>query len=74
MTLARRGHTRIDALYCSFHASWEQGSTVGMPRADARMGFEAIDARLLDLAVPTDEWDILYRLRLVGAMAATSPT
>jgi hypothetical protein len=27
-------------------------------------GFEAIDATLLDLAVPTDEWDILYRIRL----------
>jgi hypothetical protein len=26
--------------------------------------FAAIDASLLDLAVPTDEWDILYRLRL----------
>ncbi len=30
----------------------------------ARAAFEAIDARLLDLAVPNDEWDILYRLRL----------
>jgi len=26
--------------------------------------FAAIDASLLDLAVPTDEWEILYRLRL----------
>ena len=26
--------------------------------------FDAIDAKLLELAVPTDEWDILYRLRL----------
>jgi hypothetical protein len=25
---------------------------------------KAIDATLLDLAVPTDEWDILYRIRL----------
>jgi hypothetical protein len=33
-------------------------------RADARTAFEAIDATLLDLALPTDEWDILYRLRL----------
>jgi hypothetical protein len=29
-----------------------------------RAAFEAIDATLLDLAVATDEWDILYRLRL----------
>ena len=26
--------------------------------------FDAVDAKLLELAVPTDEWDILYRLRL----------
>jgi hypothetical protein len=26
--------------------------------------FDAIDQKLLELAVPTDEWDILYRLRL----------
>jgi hypothetical protein len=32
--------------------------------ARARKEFEGIDAMLLDLAVPTDEWDILYRLRL----------
>ena len=32
--------------------------------ATARAALEAIDATLLDLAVPTDEWDILYRLRL----------
>jgi hypothetical protein len=32
--------------------------------AAARAAFAAIDARLLDLAVPTDEWDILYRMRL----------
>lgn len=29
-----------------------------------RKGLEEIDAKLLDLAVPTDEWDTLYRLRL----------
>ena len=33
-------------------------------RADTSAAFTAIDAMLLDLAVPTDEWDILYRLRL----------
>ena len=35
-----------------------------MSPAQARVAFEPIDALLLDLAVPTDEWDILYRLRL----------
>ncbi len=34
------------------------------PAVGADAAFEAIDAKLLDLAVPTDEWDILYRLRL----------
>lgn len=34
-----------------------------LPAAD-RAEFDAIDEALLDLAVPTDEWDILYRLRL----------
>jgi hypothetical protein len=29
-----------------------------------RAAFAPIDVRLLDLAVPTDEWDILYRLRV----------
>lgn len=32
--------------------------------AGARTSLEAIDRQLLDLAVPTDEWDILYRMRL----------
>jgi len=42
-------------------------ATGGKPGAGARAAFEAfeaIDAMLLDLAVPTDEWDILYRIRL----------
>ena len=46
--------------------------------AAARAELESIDARLVDLAVPTDEWDILYRLRLqierdilVGAVPGT---
>jgi hypothetical protein len=29
-----------------------------------RASFDEVDAELLDLAVPTDEWDILYRLRV----------
>jgi hypothetical protein len=32
--------------------------------AEARAAFEDIDEKLLRLAVPTDEWDVLYRLRL----------
>jgi hypothetical protein len=47
-----------------------------MPMANARAVFKAIDARLLELAVPTDEWDILYRLRLQverDLLAGTEP-
>lgn len=40
------------------------GAAGGMPGAGARVAFEAIDVRLLDLVVPTEEWDIVYRLRL----------
>jgi hypothetical protein len=40
------------------------GAAGGMSRADARAEFAALDVTLLDLAVPTDEWDILYRMRL----------
>lgn len=43
------------------------GSDHGAHPADGartRAAFTAIDEELLDLAVPTDEWDILYRLRL----------
>jgi hypothetical protein len=40
------------------------GATGAMSPAQARVTFEPIDALLLDLAVPTDEWDILYRMRL----------
>ena len=32
--------------------------------AGARTAFEAIDRQLLELEVSTDEWDILYRMRL----------
>ena len=45
-------------------------------RGDTRNAFKAIDATLLDLAVPTDEWDILYRLRLQierDLLAGTEP-
>jgi len=42
-----------------------QGGAAGPSSGSAaRAHFEAIDATLLDLAVPTDEWDILYRIRL----------
>lgn len=36
----------------------------GASQAVARDAFATIDAGLLDLVVPTDEWDILYRMRL----------
>jgi hypothetical protein len=36
----------------------------GLRGPDVATAFAAIDAQLLDLAVPTDEWDILYRMRL----------
>ncbi len=40
------------------------GSTSAAGAAKARAAFEDIDEKLLSLAVPTDEWDVLYRLRL----------
>jgi hypothetical protein len=40
------------------------GTTSGDRGVGTHVAFKAIDASLLDLAVPTDEWDILYRLRL----------
>ena len=40
------------------------GSGGSIPRIGRGAAFEAVDARLLELAIPTDEWDILYRLRL----------
>jgi hypothetical protein len=39
-------------------------ATSGRLSVDARARFAAIDDRLMGLAVPTDEWDILLRLRL----------
>jgi hypothetical protein len=33
-------------------------------QGDGRPSFDAIDESLLALAVPTDEWDLLYRIRL----------
>lgn len=41
------------------------GGTAGqLSRDEARVAFEVIDSDLLDLEIPTDEWDILFRLRL----------
>ena len=34
------------------------------PRAVSRSAFEAIDRRLTELPVSTEEWDTLYRMRL----------
>ncbi len=33
-------------------------------RTSTQLAFDPIDRRLLELTVPTDEWDVLYRLRL----------
>ena len=40
------------------------GTTVRLAMADQRAAFDAIDARIVELTVPTDEWDTLYRLRI----------
>ena len=40
------------------------GAIGGRLAQDASARFAAIDERLMVLAVPTDEWDILFRLRL----------
>jgi hypothetical protein len=40
------------------------GPAGGRPGPETEAAFDAIDAQLLDLAIPTDEWDVLYRLRL----------
>jgi membrane-associated phospholipid phosphatase len=40
------------------------GAAGGSLPAGVHAAFKAIDESLLELAVPTDQWDILYRLRL----------
>ena len=40
------------------------GATGGGLAGGVHAAFKAIDESLLELAVPTDQWDILYRLRL----------
>jgi hypothetical protein len=40
------------------------GRDAAVSSARARKEFDAIDKTLLDLEVPEDEWDILYRIRL----------
>jgi hypothetical protein len=37
---------------------------IATSRRDGKASFDAIDAELLELEVPTDEWDVLYRIRL----------
>jgi hypothetical protein len=49
---------RIEAL------AGRTSTRVGGESAHARAEFAAIDRTLLDLPVTTDEWDILYRIRL----------
>jgi len=39
-------------------------ASAGTLGPSAQKAFEGIDSKLLELDVPTDEWDILYRLRL----------
>jgi hypothetical protein len=55
-------------------------AATGGSAAPGRAPFRDIDARLLELEIPTDEWDILYRLRvqverdlLAGHPAAGDP-
>jgi hypothetical protein len=51
-------------------------STGGGLEARFQTEFDAIDAKLLELAIPTDEWDVLYRLRLQierDLLAGTEP-
>ena len=36
----------------------------GSSRDAAQSALDAIDEKLLGLSIPTDEWDILYRVRL----------
>jgi hypothetical protein len=48
----------------------------GMSTSDVRTEFAGVDETLLDLPVPTEEWDILYRLRLQverDALASIEP-
>ncbi len=61
MTMSAEGQEFEDRLERLAKSSVPTG---GISRAAAPASFKAIDARLLDLAVPTDEWDVLYRLRL----------
>jgi hypothetical protein len=42
----------------------DDGKAGAPSTARSRKELEAIDATLIELAVPTDEWDILYRIRL----------
>lgn len=60
--------------------SKEGGKVGATSSARFRTHLEAIDETLLELAVPTDEWDILYRIRLqierdllIGAEPGTAP-
>lgn len=52
------------------------GDEAPMPRSDLVAELAVIDATLLDLPVPAEEWDILYRIRLQverDALAGVDP-
>jgi hypothetical protein len=61
LTMSAEGQEIEDQLAHLGTAGNAAGGRLG---ADARARFAAIDERLMALAVPTDEWDILFRLRL----------
>ena len=61
LTVSAEGREIEDQLA---HLGAAGNTTGGRLGADARARFAAIDERLMALAVPTDEWDILFRLRL----------
>jgi hypothetical protein len=55
---AQQVEDKLATLAKSGHATRRSAGSIG------GSAFEAIDALLLELAVPTEEWDVLYRLRL----------
>jgi hypothetical protein len=61
LTMSAEGQEIEDELA---HLGTAGGATGGRLAADVSAHFAAIDDRLMVLAVPTDEWDILFRLRL----------
>ena len=46
------------------HLAARNGKPSEKSRPALRAAFEAVDKTLVDLVIPADEWDVLYRLRL----------